>query len=428
MSKDPEIPHADQYAFKNSTIWNKLYSFLALRVRYWVYSARLSLWRGKEEEIAADIVQDAIIGTLTYVLQYTLAAWGKEAMPSRPLQRISAAIAYNHYREQMRDDSRFVSRRLRNCAAQGYRTIDEQVSSQEQAEASAFQEWYCECLVDAIMRVPQRPREAFLIHLANHVRFGSQPTELLQTAFAKRAIDLRHYQGALPSAFQELKEHEALLQFACEHITKEQKKQEDYEALYYKCLSESEVFARFAYPEAHEDDEHDPEFAGLVARLQATVPLPVPDLAFRESLRGDLLNILVEYRVVEKTVLPVSQTVEMSRQDIQPQSEDRLLPDLAFVPDADEDLELAVLAACLSARAPLTPIDPVFRDNLRKKLKDIPAMYATSRTVLHGTEKLFERLPEELLNQPRMLTQVFSEGTGEGWYPVPLTRSNIALP
>ena len=70
--------------------------FLRPEVRYWVCSSHVPLWQGQEEDIIAEIVQEAVIHTFEYSLEYS--SW-QEGVSCASLKHISKFIAYKQYRD-----------------------------------------------------------------------------------------------------------------------------------------------------------------------------------------------------------------------------------------------------------------------------------------------------------------------------------------
>jgi hypothetical protein len=361
MSINTNVPDTEEEICRNGTFWEWLYGFLRTLVSYWVYSAHLSLWHGQEEEITADIVQEAISDTFKYTQDYLCRTREKNFVLWKPLQRVSAVLAYKHYERQRRRDYSFVAVRVYNIAAQGYvlfRWRDDPLEI-------TLQERYCEYLAGAILKIPSRPRTALLVHLANHTRLKARTT-LLRCALSKRGIHLQKYEGSLPDYPQKQREHQALLQIACMQLIQEHNNPHQ------EPLAEDTESALLAELEM-EQAEHNLEFLGLMTRLEMTAPFPHPDLTFRENLRNTLherfLNIQIEYQ------------------------------------QKDEG-DLASLEACLDAKAPPALMDPLNREALlealREKLKDIKATLPAAPRAEDVIKKTEENL--ETTNLPSFVT------------------------
>src|SRR5690349_9562816 len=104
MAKSLNASAWDRCNLRGDTIWDALYHLLVARVRYLVCSSHISLWRGQEEDIIADIVQEAMMRTFGY----TRLLKERGVIPSNSLKRISVTIADNCYQEMRRRDGQFV--------------------------------------------------------------------------------------------------------------------------------------------------------------------------------------------------------------------------------------------------------------------------------------------------------------------------------
>ena len=407
MDKNTGVSDINSSSYKNNVVWGKLYHFLEIRVRCWVYSNHLSLWRGQAEEVTADIIQDAVVGTLTYTQQWSQWNWEKEVISSSWLQYIGAVIAYKHYQKQRCYAARFVSVRLHSRLAQGFFT--ERVDPLEIVLTSTFYEWYCEHLVRVIAKIPVRLRDALLVRLANRTRFGAQLTLLLQSRFLQRNIDLYdYYQRPLPRNLQERSEHEALLQLAYGQIMKKQKQENN------ELLSECAEFSGLESAEMYEA-EHDPELVGLIEHLKAHAPSPRPDISLRETLRDKILEAQLEHQISQKTAAISAQAVEAlvlpnTAAETNNDGESALSNNLD-IDDSEADPELAVLAAYLDAKARSALIDPIFREALREKLKKVEGTnppFTVVEDALDATEKFLGQLPPEFY-PARFLFNSFKE-------------------
>ena len=88
----------------NNTTWDILYHFLLTRVRYWVLSSHISVWRGQEEEIMADIVQEAISCTFLYTLKSYSWTTERDGLQWNLLKHLSMVIAYRQYQDLRRQN------------------------------------------------------------------------------------------------------------------------------------------------------------------------------------------------------------------------------------------------------------------------------------------------------------------------------------
>src|SRR5215471_5937734 len=81
-----------------------LYQLIRPLAKMWVYSAHLSSWRGQEEEIIDDIVQESI--TRVYV-RLQKAERG-EADEVKSIEALSRRIARNYFIDLVRKDQRLL--------------------------------------------------------------------------------------------------------------------------------------------------------------------------------------------------------------------------------------------------------------------------------------------------------------------------------
>src|SRR2546421_11815261 len=225
---------SEKCSLKNNTTWDTLYRFLGTRVRFWVHSSHIPLWHGQEEEIIADIVQEAIASTFMYTLKYSSGTKEGGVIPCNSLRYISTAIAYKQYQDWRYQESRFVYTRPHGFSIHGYVVIYEQVDALERAIDSTFQEWYCDLLAGEIAKMPDRQRAVLLIDLTNRLRFDTQAGQALQRAFLKAGLQLKDYRRPLPTNPKERRSYEALLRLAYRRIMKQRersKEQDNTEAI-----------------------------------------------------------------------------------------------------------------------------------------------------------------------------------------------------
>src|SRR3989442_304340 len=84
--------------------WQDLYDLLRPLVKRWVYASHVDSWKGQEDDIVEDIVQEAIIRTLKYARR----ADSGEVAPIDFLERLSIVIAHNYCRDLKRRDQRLL--------------------------------------------------------------------------------------------------------------------------------------------------------------------------------------------------------------------------------------------------------------------------------------------------------------------------------
>ncbi len=217
---------------RSTMTWDGLYRFLGTRVRYWVRSSHVSLWDGQEEDIVADIVQEAIMSTFMYASTYFSGLKEGETLPGDSLKHLGLAIAYKQYQQLRCQDSRFRCIQLHRFSSHSYVVIYEWGDPLERAVDSIIQEWHCNRLAEKIAKISSGPRRALLIDLANRVHLDTPRAMPLQRAFLKQGIRLQDYQQLLSNQPQARSRHLALLRCAYEQIMRQREEQENTETIY----------------------------------------------------------------------------------------------------------------------------------------------------------------------------------------------------
>lgn len=197
-SSDPHRCEPGSDAF-----WINLYSFLRPFVKRLVLSSGISSWRGQEEDIVEDIVQE----TITRVLKCIRRAECGEGMPVASPEGLSIVIARNYYEDLRRRDKRFVRLATDDysseaCVVLHYNHRD----PLELALNNLFLEWLFVRFSLEVVRFPYKQRTALLIDLANRMDFDAQPMPL-QKAFLEVGIRLQDYQQPLPTGPIERSRH-----------------------------------------------------------------------------------------------------------------------------------------------------------------------------------------------------------------------------
>jgi len=399
MAMSLDSSESARCSLKSTTAWNTLYRFLGIRVSYWVRSSHVSLWCGQEEDIVADIVQEAIMSTFIYTSTYFSELKEGEAAPSDSLKHLGVAIAYKQYQALKRQDSRFVCTRPRRCSSQGYVVIYEWIGPLERTIDSTAQEWRCNRLAGKIAKISSRPRRALLIDLANRVHFDTPRAMPLQRAFLKEGIRLQDYQQPLPNQPLERSRHQVLLRCAYEQIMR-QREEENTKTLYGG--QDPAIAVDGIDPDVLESD---PELTALAARLEETAHLAPADPAFRKALQDKLLGILTEYRIQAGEAVPgnISEiTSERGGANSTPGDQDPTIAVDGIDPDAlesiESDLGLLALAACLEETAPPDLCDPDGWEALQSQPEGTPVGECDSEVewALEMTERALNSESREL--------------------------------
>jgi len=84
---------------------SSLYIVLRKQVKSWIYSSNISSWRGQEDDLVEDIVQEAITRTFEHIRQVECG----EAKPVASLKAFSRTLTHNYYQDLRRHDLRLAT-------------------------------------------------------------------------------------------------------------------------------------------------------------------------------------------------------------------------------------------------------------------------------------------------------------------------------
>lgn len=178
--------------------WNEFYTSLRTLARYLVYSHRVSLWCGQEEDLIEDIVQE----TVRRLLERMRKAERGDAPSICSLKRMMMVIAQNYCRDLRRSDRRLFHFPEQDDEAEALVSTQEQTYTSDEVTERLYQEWVLTAVAHKVARFPEKQREAILMDLANHMSFDGHPTPL-QKAFLEVGIQLEQYRKPLPANLQE---------------------------------------------------------------------------------------------------------------------------------------------------------------------------------------------------------------------------------
>ncbi len=200
--------YSDSLDLDSEVSWSDLYTSLRALARYLVYSFNISSWRGQEEDLTEDIVQE----TIRRIIERVLKAECGEAGPIHSPKHMMMTIAQNYCKDLRRSDRRLLHM-PHDYALEILVDVDEQPNTLDAATESVYQEKLFVLLAHEIANFPDKQRKALLIDLANRMCFDTRPTPL-QSALLEVGIQLRQYQQPLPANPKERSRHISLLSYA----------------------------------------------------------------------------------------------------------------------------------------------------------------------------------------------------------------------
>ena len=346
----------------------ELCPFLLSQARRWVYSDNVPCWREQEEDVAEDIVQEAIVRTLNYIRRD-----GYRKTMLKSLANLSTTIARDYYLDLRRRDPQLV-----HFPFQAYFSSEKYVTSLDSLERSVenvSQEEFFTRLARIIVSFPDKQRIALLIDLANHA-CAHRSLSPLQVALSTVGIHLQDYQRPLPENPVEYSRHTCLVRLAYKRLTNLSAGLR---------VADEPIEANKSRGIAIPPDEsdvaticNDVDLGALSERLNRTAPTITIDPAFREELRSRLLNMALEHRPVEATETEASDIAEEQSEktldDIPEPIDSRATTASIDEPDAatvQSEPDLAALSEHLCMTVSPSIADPAFREELRSRLLDM---------------------------------------------------------
>lgn len=196
------------------TLWADLYFLLRPLVNRWVYTSGVSCWLRQADDIAEDIVQEALYRLLKYMKKVEE---GKAA-PIGNVEHMITVIAHNCCRDWMRRDGRLEHFPTDDILSLEHVVESTVVDPSEIALDTVFQSWLFIRVSNLVKKsIPEKQRIALLRDLAQRMHFGKTPTPL-QKAFADKGMALRAYQGWQGKNKRERSQHAANLSISYKKI------------------------------------------------------------------------------------------------------------------------------------------------------------------------------------------------------------------
>ncbi len=215
MSTEMTAPLTASFDLTSEITWRNLTLALGPYARTLVYSFHVPSWRGQEEDVIEDIVQE----TARRVIERAQKAERGEAEPIRSLHQMVAVVAQNYCKDLRRRERRLVHMRQDDDVRDIWIHKDDHPHLFDTICDRIDQENLLTLVAREIAHFPKKQREALLIDLANRMFFGPRPTPL-QKAFLEAGIQLEHYRRPLPTGARERNQHVSLLTCANKRITR----------------------------------------------------------------------------------------------------------------------------------------------------------------------------------------------------------------
>ncbi len=195
-------------------VWCELYSSLRPYILGWVYSSGVSSWHGQENDIADDILQEAVIRTL----KYTKLVESGRSIPINSMTCFGRTVAHNHFRDLRRRELRLVRPNIQEGTEAAFFVVqDEEEDPADIALDRLMRISLLMVLARIIVDFPLKQRTALLIDLANNADLSGEQS-YLHKVFLEVGIELKDYCRTLSSDPLERSRHAASLSMAYKRL------------------------------------------------------------------------------------------------------------------------------------------------------------------------------------------------------------------
>lgn len=198
----------------NTINWGENYPQLHSQARRLVHKYQLANWRGQEEDLAWDIVQESV----RKVFEYIQTDSKHEPKAVQSLKGLLATTVRNYSTDLYRREKRLVRETSESATPCLREFADDEASFSEIATENVYCERLFRFLAREIARFPPKQRQALLADLASRMVFEEQPS-VLQAAFLAEGIHLEEYQQSRPLTALERNRNAALLNHAYKRLS-----------------------------------------------------------------------------------------------------------------------------------------------------------------------------------------------------------------
>lgn len=197
---------------KREICWEKMYQVVRPLARRLVW--RSGIWGGQEEDVAEDVVHDAI----ERLYRHMQRAEKGEVSPVEHPERMIIVIAQRCFLDRWRKDRRLVRFDSDDSLSLERVVQSAIINPAEVALDIVYQRWLYVKIADLVSkRIPDKQRIALLRDLSQRMSFGNSPTPL-QKAFADKGMEFPAYQDWQGRNKREQSQHASNLSLALRQI------------------------------------------------------------------------------------------------------------------------------------------------------------------------------------------------------------------
>ncbi|GAC1566325.1 MAG: hypothetical protein NVS3B14_07700 [Ktedonobacteraceae bacterium] len=197
------------FVYDDDFSWSTLILWLAPQVRGWVYTSNLPCWKGEEEAIVEEIVNE----TVTRILEHIKKVSSHNAKPIASMYGFARQTARHYFIDLLRKDRKSLrlSQLTNNNEEPAIRLF---LTDIEEAVLNAVcYEQLFKLLAQEIITFPKKQKEAILRHHARLMDSMVDPAPLLR-AYQSVGIHLKDYLNYAPINNVERRQHSSLLHWA----------------------------------------------------------------------------------------------------------------------------------------------------------------------------------------------------------------------
>ncbi len=174
---------------------------------------KVSDWRGQEEDLAWDIVQESI----RKVIEYMKKTDYKTHKNVHSLDGLLITTIWNYSTDLYRSEKKLRRETSGSFEEFCFEAASDEASFSDVATENVYRERLFCSLARAIVRFPRKQRLAVLADLASRMSFRGAPT-ILQRAFLNEGINLKEYQSLQIESTKQKNRNAALLNYAYKRL------------------------------------------------------------------------------------------------------------------------------------------------------------------------------------------------------------------
>lgn len=191
--KGEDIQRKSDYT--NETLWENLSTVLKPRIKSWIRTHTLPSWRGQEDDIADDILQD----TLEKLWRTFLKAEKGIGRAIEALERFAFRTARNCCIDRWRKDRRLLRLDDGDHSYEDQISRTQYVDPEEIVVDKEYEHWRCSEVSLHVLSFSPKSQLALLIEFASKLTGRGEPAGPLQRALLARGVDLNYYRRDMPA-------------------------------------------------------------------------------------------------------------------------------------------------------------------------------------------------------------------------------------